>query len=179
MQRTILLILMAACLTGCFKNNSEPYHPEGYRPIYLSRAEIEKVVFTTPQPLKSPGKIYIKDGFLFVNEGGKGVHVFDNKDPVNPIKIAFYEIPGNVDIAIKGSILYADNGRDLLSIDVTNPKEAKILNRLKDIFPNQEFPLNTGVSFECVDNSKGIVIGWEKVTSNSKNYNSSKFNCYR
>ena len=171
--------MMLICLTGCLSKNSEPYNPQGYRPIYLSRAEIEKVVFTTPQPLKSPGKIYIKDGFLFVNESGKGVHVFDNKDPVNPTKIAFYEIPGNVDIAIKGAILYADNGRDLLSIDVTNPKEAKILNRVKDIFPNQEFPLNTGVSFECVDNSKGIVIGWEKVDYTSKNYNPSKFNCYR
>ena len=179
MKRIILLIFTAACLTGCLGNNTEPYYSVGYRPIYLSRSDIEKVVFTTPQPLKSPGKIYIKDGFLFVNEGGKGVHVFDNKDPINPVKIAFYDIPGNVDIAIKGAILYADNGRDLLSIDVTNPREAKILNRLKDIFPNQEFPLNAGVSFECVDNSKGIVIGWEKVTSNSTNNNPSKFNCYR
>ncbi|MEY4539256.1 MAG: hypothetical protein RLZZ306_1013 [Bacteroidota bacterium] len=179
MKKNILLIFTAICLTGCLSNKEEPYYSQGYRPIYLSRADIEKVVFTSPQPLKSPGKIYIKDGFLFVNEGGKGVHVFDNKDPVKPSKIAFYDIPGNVDIAIKGSILYADNGRDLLSIDVTNPKEAKILNRVKDIFPNQEFPLNTGVSFECVDNSKGVVIGWEKVTSSSPNYNPSKFNCYR
>lgn len=179
MKKIVLMFLLVISLSGCFKNGGEPYNPEGYRPIYLSRSEIEKVVFTSPQPLKSPGKIYVKEGYLFVNEGGKGVHVFDNKDPQNPTKIAFYEIPGNVDIAIKGAILYADNGRDLLSIDVTNPKEAKILNRVKDIFPNQEFPLNTGVSFECVDNAKGIVIGWEKVTYSSPNYNPTKFNCYR
>jgi isocitrate lyase len=179
MKKIVLISLIGISFAGCFKSNVEPYYSEGYRPIYLSRSEIEKVVFTTPQPLKSPGKIYIKDGYLFVNEGGKGVHVFDNKDPQNPIKIAFYQIPGNVDIAIKGAILYADNGRDLLSIDVTNPKEAKVLNRAKDIFPNQEFPLNTGVSFECVDNAKGVVVGWEKVTYKDPNFNSSKFNCYR
>lgn len=177
MKKILLFSLVVILFVGCFKNNIEPYYADGYRPIYQSRSEIEKVVFTTSQPLKSPGKIYIKDGYLFVNESGKGVHVFDNKDPKNPQKIAFYQIPGNMDIAIKGSILYADNGRDLLSIEVTNPKEPKLLNRLKDVFPNQSFPPFTGVNFECVDDSKGVVVGWGKVQNNTNP--STSYKCYR
>ncbi len=165
---------------SCFRNNEGvPYPSTTYRPIYVNRTEIEKVFLTTPQALKMPGKIYIKDGYLFVNEVNKGVHIFNNKDPKNPLKIAFIQIPGNVDIAIRGSILYADNYTDLLSFDVAKPSEAKLLNRMKDIFVNQEFPPYTGVSFECVNNSKGTVIGWEKIDYNSPDFKTLKFNCYR
>jgi hypothetical protein len=177
MKKILLFSFLFILFIGCFKNNLEPYNPVVYRPIYQTRSEIEKVVFSKAQPLKIPGKIYIKDGYLFVNESGKGVHIFDNKDPKNPQKIAFYQIPGNVDIAIRGNILYADNGRDLLSIEVTNPKEAKLLNRMQDVFPNQAFPPFTGVNFECVDNSKGVVVGWEKVQNSINPYTSYK--CYR
>ena len=180
MKKILLFSVIILAFTGCIRNNEEPYYSsKKYRPIYVSRADIEKVVFTTPQALKTPGKIYIKDGYLFVNEVNKGVHIFNNKDPKNPQKIAFIQIPGNIDIAIRGAILYADNYTDLLSIDVTNPTEAKLLNRMKDIFPNQEFPPYTGISFECVNNSKGTVIGWEEIDYKHPDYKTSKFNCYR
>jgi hypothetical protein len=178
MKKYLFYLLAILVVSGCFKTYVDPPLPsnsnEGYRPIYVSREEIEKVVFTTPQPLKSPGKIYIKDDYLFVNEANKGVHVFDNKDPKKPVKIAFLSIPGNVDIAIRGTILYADNGRDLLSIDVTKPAQSVLLNRMKDAFPNQDFPPQFNVKFECIDSNKGIVVGWEKVAV--KDF---KLNCYR
>jgi hypothetical protein len=177
MKNNLLYLLLTLSIAGCRWRDSPPDPPrgtEGYRPIYVSRDEIEKVVITTPQALKVPGKIYIKDDYLFVNEFNKGVHVFDNKDPKNPKKIAFLSIPGNVDIAIRGTIMYADNGRDLLSFDVTKPDQAKLLNRMKDAFPNQVYPPQTNVNFECVDSNKGIVVGWEKVAL--KDY---KLNCYR
>ncbi len=177
MKKKLLYLLITSTLTGCNWRDNPPEPPrgiEGYRPIYSSREAVEKVVFTTPQPLKLPGKIYIKDDFLFVNEYDKGVHVFDNKNPEKPNKIAFYSIPHNVDIAIRGAILYADNGRDLLSVDVTNPTQPKLLNRIKDILTNQEFPPQNNVNFECVDKSKGLVVGWEKVLL--KDY---QLNCYR
>jgi hypothetical protein len=179
MKKITLLALLGIFVSSCLLKNVEPPISTAYIPIYLSRNDIEKVVFTTAQPVKSPGKIYIKDNYLFVNESSKGVHVFDNKNPQNPVNIAFYAIPNNNDIAIKGAILYADNGLDLLSIDVSNPKEPKVLNRVKDIFPNQHFPPFTGVQFECVDNAKGIVVGWKKITYDDPNYRTTQFKCYR
>jgi hypothetical protein len=180
MKKILFFLLITLSFSGCFKSSPDPYYSTGYHPIYLSRTEMEKVFVTTPQSLKVPGKIYIKDGFLFVNEVNKGVHIFNNKDPKSPQKIAFIQIPGNIDIAIRGAILYADNGRDLLSFDVTTPTEARLLNRMKDIFPNQEFPPYTGTSFECVDNAKGTVVGWEKIDYNHPDYKSvQSFKCFR
>jgi hypothetical protein len=39
-----------------------------------------------------------------------------------------------------------------------------LVNRIENAFPqiNQEYPPFTGVYFECVDPSKGVVIGWEE-----------------
>jgi hypothetical protein len=45
---------------------------------------------------------------------------------------------------------------------------------MKDILTNQEFPPQNNVNFECVDKSKGLVVGWEKVLL--KDY---QLNCYR
>ena len=168
-MKQFLFFLLTCLLSSCRWSNTPPAEPakiDGYRPIYVSREEIEKIAVTPPQALKSPGKIYIKDNVLFINEQAKGVHIFDNRDPKNPIKLAFLQIPGNMDIAVRGNTLYADNGRDLLVIDVANPAQPKILNRMKEMFPNPEFPAATNSFFECIDNSKGIVIGWEKVPYN-------------
>ena len=176
MKKGISILLFMALFSGCFWRNEqiiEPPKKDGYRPVYLSREDLEKVSVLSPQAMKTPGKIYIKDKFLFVNEQAKGVHIFNNTDPKKPLKLAFVNIPGNMDIAIRGTIMYADNGRDLIVIDVANPSQAKIINRIKDIFPNAEFPEQTGVYFECVDNAKGVVIGWEK-----NSYNSS-LKCFR
>lgn len=166
MKKLLPYLTLTLLLSSCFNPDNPPEFPktsDGYKPIYASTEEIDKVVITDPQPLKSPGKIYIKDQYLFVNELGKGVHIFDNKDPQKPIKIAFLQIPGNVDIAIRGDILYADNLRDLININISKPSEAKLVNRLKDVFESQDYPPMTNVRFECVDRKKGVVIGWEKV----------------
>ena len=71
-----------------------------------------------PQPLKNVGKIYVKDKFLSINEVGNGIHVVDNRDPAKPVKLAFLSIPGNHEIAVKDSTLYADNFLDLIAINI-------------------------------------------------------------
>ncbi|MEZ4910903.1 MAG: hypothetical protein R2774_08575 [Saprospiraceae bacterium] len=104
-----------------------------YNPVFLSRAEFEKPnVLSDLRPLKNPGKMYFYQNFLFINEKGLGVHVFDLSDYTNPINIAFYDIPGNFDIAIKDHYLYADNVIDLITIDIVDLANPKIINRNKD-----------------------------------------------
>ncbi len=166
----LLMLLLSSCL---LKDNAPdlPKSNDGYLPIYLKKDDIEKISITPPQQVKSPGKIYIKDQYLFVNEVGKGVHIFDNKDPKNPQKVAFLNIPANIDIAIRGDILYADNAGDLVSINISKPTEAKLIDRQKDVFESQNFPPASNVRFECVDNTKGIVVGWQKVAANDYTLN--------
>jgi len=40
---------------------------------------------------------------------GEGIHIIDNSTITNPKFVSFIKIPGNYDIAVKGSVLYADS----------------------------------------------------------------------
>jgi len=56
-----------------------------------------------PIPMQSTGKICVLGNTLYVNEPGKGIHIFDNSNPANPINKQFLKIPGNYDLAIRGN----------------------------------------------------------------------------
>ena len=104
--------------------------------------------------------------YIFVNEYRSGVHVIDNTDPSAPEIVAFIEISGNVDMAVRGTTLYADSYVDLVAIDISDPFQATEVGRLTDVFPYYErFPsVDWEWSFNDVyadvDERKGIVTGW-------------------
>ena len=132
----------------------------GYRPVYFQGAD-SAIFASEPESLKNPGKIYLYNNLLFVNEAGKGVHVFDNLDRSNPRAIGFIHITGNVDIAIKNDMLFANNMNDLIGIDISNVNQVKVVSRLPDVFENQEnHPPVNDVYFECVDPERGTVFDW-------------------
>lgn len=137
------------------------FSEQGYKPVYLTRQEIEDIKTLPAKTMTNPGKIYVKDNFLFVNERFEGIHIINNADPTNPVKVSFIKIPGNIDMAATGNVLYVDNGTDLVTLNISNPNEVRVVNRVKDAFPMQNFPPFTGVYFECADDSKGIVVSWE------------------
>jgi len=154
--------------SGC-NPDTEPGAPtnssmEGYRPIYLSYEELRQVNTQDPRSLQRPGKIYVRGTYLFINEPGEGIHIIDNHDPTHPKPLAFVNIRGNVDMAVKGNVLYADNATDLVALDITNPQQVQVLNRVENVFPYASYPPQTGVQFECVDKTRGVVVGWEKTT---------------
>jgi hypothetical protein len=138
-----------------------------YAPVYMSYEKLWKPVTSgSAQPLKEMGKIYVKDNFIFINELYKGVHIINNQDPAKPETIAFINIPGNVDIAIRDDILYADSWIDLVVVDISNPANVSEIKRIEGIFPNLGPPflfMEENVRFERIDSSKGIVVGWEFV----------------
>lgn len=103
---------------------------------YQSAHEMREqtIALQAPKGLKAPGKIYIKDDMLLINEVGKGIHVVNNKNPQEPEKLAFIKIPGNIDVAVKGDLIYADNYMDLV---VLNSKTGEI-KRVKDVFKTFE-----------------------------------------
>ncbi len=158
------LLAALLLLTGCYYDYAEDRlsAKTGYRPVYASYEEVRQVQTLTAQPLKAPGKIYIKDKFLFINEIDKGIHVVDNTDPAKPVRLSFITIRGNRDIAIKDSILYADNATDLVALNIANPRNVRIVKRIENAFPYPAYPPEMNVTFECADPAKGVVIGWEK-----------------
>jgi len=161
-MKKLLLFVAIVLLNSCITEETTDVKVMGYRPIYASYDEIRKVVSLAPQKLRKPGKIYTKDKYLYINEIGEGIHVFDNSDKTKPKAISFISIPANQDISIADNILYADNADDLVAIDISNPLTIKLLKRIEKAFPYPSFPKENG-RFECVDPSKGYVKSWEYV----------------
>lgn len=139
MKKILLLIVVSTTIWGLSADSLPPY--ETYSPVLMERAELEKSIKSfDPISLKYPGKIYIKDTLLFIVEKFQGVHVINDYDPSNPENIKFITIPGIVDIAVKGNVLYADNAVDLVSVDITDLDNVKEINRVKNVFPELYHP---------------------------------------
>ena len=154
---TLMLMVSFSCQDIIYEND--------YRnvPVYMSYEQFRKSVDINPaEPLKKPGKIYFKDGFIFINEELRGIHVIDNNDPANPVNKKFIKIPGNMDIAIKGDLLYADSYIDLVAIDISDKSNPHEVARVKDVFPYTLPPLtNRDLLIDQIDESNGVVVDWE------------------
>ena len=168
-----LLVVMMAALTACNDRTTEFITYEANVPVYMPfdefRASFEK---SAPAEITHPGKMYFKDGYLFVNEYGKGIHIIDNSDPANPEKVAFYEIMGNVDMAIKGNVLFADSYIDLLAIDITDIENPVEIDRIENVFPEIVPEGELWYPYAMVDKSKGVIVDWEvkKITEKMEDY---------
>ena len=112
--------------------NQEEMNQTGYKSS--SELREETIALQAPKSLQSPGKIYIKDDMLLINEVGQGIHVINNENPQAPKKLAFINIPGNIDVAVKGDMIYADNYMDLVAL---NSKTGEI-KRVKNVFKTFE-----------------------------------------
>jgi len=151
----IVLVLCSVfcCSDKCTVKSTYIY----FKPVYSTSAEIKAATgLRTATTLSAPGKIYLKDGNLFVNETGKGIHLFDNSNPTSPKPLGFLNIPGNYDLAILGNILYADSYVDLVMFDISDIANIKEVNRVEGFFKNYN-----SMGFYS-DPVKGIVTTWEK-----------------
>ena len=89
---SLAAITFLSCDDKCRVDSTYVY----YEPVYSTAAEIRAAVsFKPAQEMVSPGKIYVKDHILYVNESGKGIHLFDNTSPSNPKPLGFLNVPGS------------------------------------------------------------------------------------
>jgi hypothetical protein len=153
----LLLIGLSFSFSGCFSDKCDStFTYTKYNPVYISYDElIRSVASEKPRSLNNTGKIYLKDQYIFVNEIDKGVHVIDNSDPTNPVTVSFINIPGNLDIAIKDQVLYADSYIDFVAINISDILNVKELSREKDVFPQRIY--STGY---YSNPDSGFVIEW-------------------
>ena len=123
--------------TGCLEDKCDAVRTYTYyTPILKSKEDIRiPIVIDEPQELINPGKIYYFQNYLFINEREEGIHIFDNSDPSNPVNLSFIQIPGNIDMAVQGTYLYADNHMDLITMDISNPAQPMYVSRTEDVFP--------------------------------------------
>lgn len=154
----VLAILSCITFTGCIKDACHrTYTYSYYQPVYKTTAEVKaNIKSNTPVQIQNPGKIYIRGNYIFLNEVDKGIHIIDNSNPSSPVNKAFINIPGNLDLAVKGNILYADLYTDLVTIDITDPLNATVKKYNEGVFPYRSY----GIGFSA-DRSK-IIVDWEK-----------------
>lgn len=133
----LLLLLVCFGFHSCLKDTLTQKYVF-YRPVYQSKASVlSNMKSADAQDIENPGKIYVRDHFIFLNELNKGVHIIDFSNPANPKNIAFIAIPGNVDIAVQGNYLYADSYSDLVTLDISDPLDATVVDTDAGAFPER------------------------------------------
>ena len=155
---SFLLITVILGMTACVKDSCKEMHTYTYyQAVYKTKSEVrENIKSNSPRQVENPGKINIRGNYIFLNETDKGIHVIDNTNPSQPQNIAFIDIPGNMDLAVKGNTLYADLYTDLVAIDISNPASVKLSKVIESVFPYRYW----GNGFVGTNNSDQIITDW-------------------
>jgi hypothetical protein len=142
-----------------------PREAEGYKPIYADPSLAKEVKYQSARTVTNAGKIYYKGGYIFQVDQGTGIHIVNATDPSQADRIGFIAINGCQEIAIAGNYLFTNNLTDLITVDISDYTQPKVVKRIANSFSlsNNELPPVRGF-FECPDKSKGVVIGWAKAT---------------
>lgn len=149
-----LVACMVLLLNGCVKDKLTTTHT-AFEPVYKSKAAVlQDIKGNAAMPLKHTGKIALYGQYIFINEVNKGVHIIDNTNKMSPKNIAFINIPGNLDIAIKNNVLYADIYTDLLAIDIANLQNVSVKKINYNVFPEKY--LNAGFSMD----TSNYIVDW-------------------
>lgn len=165
MKKVILIVLIIlvqfSLHSCCFYGDCDGESPEpvnNYKPVIMNRATFETSIKISPNTkIVKSGKIYIKDDIMLVNDVNKGFHIYNYADAANPVKIAFLEIPGATDVAIRNATIYINQAVDLVTLkyDLTTNK-VSILYRNRNIFPQKTSPEGFGSYVK----ENEIIIDW-------------------
>lgn len=176
-----LSFLFISCIVNTIIDPNQDYKPNNrkyakvayYVPQYAQPNKgVLKNTFTAPIQQKKAGKILYYKDYLFVNTPMEGIHVFDNKDSKNPLPIGFLTLKGNIDMAIIDDHLYADQFSALVVLDIADINNIKFIDdftvpeifyydrywNFKEIESAKDYEY---VRYDQIDDSKGIVVGWE------------------
>ena len=157
-----MMLILAVLFIGSGMEASKTYTP-----VLMARNVLEKSIkWIDARELERPGKIYRKGDYLFINEKYRGIHVVDNSDPASPSNVGFIQVPGCIDMAVKGSILYADNAVDLVAIDISTPENMEETARVKNVFPEIAPPGTNWIPYEFQKENRPentVIIEWIKL----------------
>lgn len=130
---------------------SGPSHK--YEPVVMNFGDLRQPIYLSgPKSISKNGKIVLYKNYLLINEPNKGIHIFDNENPSQPMALGFLAVPGNLDITVKNDVLYADSYVDLVMIDLSNVANARSVARLENAFSPRYYPKSYGV-----DPDEGVI----------------------
>ncbi len=171
-MKNLLFIFCMLLLTSCWKIDPN-YHSQskvwGSKPVYAAIDSAKKVLYDpVAHPLINAGNIYAYKNAIFQVDVGRGIHVIDNSVPSNAQRVGFITINGCQQISIQGSYLYTNSYSDLVTIDISNPEQMKIVDRLPNTFPEMAYdypmiqPEESGY-YQCNGyREDSVIVGWVK-----------------
>jgi len=169
----LVFILFSGIILSCNDKVTQVKTFMANVPIYMTYEEFSNSIKnTSQQDIEKPGKIYIKDNYLYINEVNKGIHVYDNTNSASPVYVCFINIPGNVDMAIKGDVLFVDSYIDLVSINISDQQNPAVIDRVSNAFPNIYPEIDWNYPMAEVDPARGVVVDWkiEQITTTEIDY---------
>ena len=161
----LLLFLGILSFNSCKDKVDETITYKINEPVFLAADQFRSSVKVTnvPVPITKQGKICFYQGYLFISEPEKGIHIVDNRNPSSPSSVGFIELMGNADLAIKDNLLYADSYIDLVWFDISNPSKPVLKGRKENVFPSALPATNNQYVYDyamCSDKTKGVIVGW-------------------
>jgi hypothetical protein len=162
---SFFIILLSSCNSDDDSNETATFAV----PIVKTLSSIRDNVSVTGQrQTDSDGKIYVAENYLFYIAKEQGVHVFDNHNPASPVNIAFINLEGVHDIAVKGNYLYADNFVDLLVFDISDIGNIILVQTIENsIAFNPSYPETAEFfDYEIYANQGEIITGYRLETRN-------------
>lgn len=160
--------LLACLLVSCDDTYTEYVTYQVNEPVLMAAADFRASVKVVPESrdICQKGKICFYEGYLYISEPQKGIHIVDNRNPAHPKPVGFIELIGNADLAIRNNMLYADSYIDLLWFDISNPALPTLKNRMEGVFKYALPPTYNGYGYDfsaCGDPGqleKDVVVGW-------------------
>jgi len=118
----------------------------------------------SPRAITHPAGVYRSGNLLFLLQENEGIGIMDITNPASPIDKAFIKLSSNSHVVVKSNVLIADNGVDLVSIDISDLNQIRLVNRIQNVFTEKW--LN--------EQDSSVFVGYEeKQISKFKSYNPS------
>ena len=166
MKNLLITITLIAALSACNDKYTETYRANVPEYMSLEAWRAMEIGVEGPRNLSESGKIYIYQNYLFIVERGAGIHIVNNSNPSAPQNLAFLNIPGSVDLAVRNNTLYVDSYYDLLSFNINDPANPTLSCRITNAFDFDNWTLVKGydedLPFTGIDPNRGVITGWSQ-----------------
>jgi hypothetical protein len=157
MKRILTAVFTVIVFVISCKKDTVSEHYTFFRPVYSTKEAVKAGIKSTgPQVVLNPGKLVMNGNFVFLNDIDRGIHIIDNSDPCRPKTVSFIPIPGCVDMAIKGSYLFADCYTGMVTMDISDPLNIIVTQFLDGVFPERNYS-------NFVADTARIILQWVRV----------------
>lgn len=139
----LVVPLVAGSCIGFGVDDDGPVNmSQNYTAQIMQRDVFESAVqLWPPQSVEKAGKIYISDNLMVVNDVNKGFHIYNYANPQAPVPVAFLQIPGATDLAMRNNKFYINQAVDLVTIEYDKVNNTMAIKaRSENVFPQKIAP---------------------------------------